>query len=1844
MKDKTRDIAIIGMACIFPGAPNLQSYWQNIISKVDAVGDPPEDWRADLFYDPDSTTNDRTYCKRGGYLGNLARFDPLKYGVMPNSIDGGEPDQFLALRVAHEALADAGYLDGVLDKTRVEVILGRGTYINRGLSNVVQHGLVVDQLLRILKQLHPEHTEEELRSLRQELKASLPPFNAEMAPGLVPNLVSGRIANRLDFMGPNYTVDAACASSHVAIDRGAQDLLDRRCDLAIVGGVHASTPAPILMIFSQLNALSHKGQIRPFGLDADGTLLGEGVGLIVIKRRDDAERDGDRIYAVIKAVGTASDGRALGLLAPRVEGEELALRRAYETAGISPDTVELIEAHGTGTPVGDLAEIQALGRVFGARQGGTPRCALGSVKSMISHLIPASGIAGVIKTALALYHKVLPPTLHCEEPNPKLELEKTPFYLNTETRPWVHGTSAPRRAGVNAFGFGGINAHAILEEYDGAPASETATLQHLWETEACVIQGASREEMIRRAEQLRDYLSGSPQITLKDLAYTLNSGLGESGYRLAVVASSLTELEQKLTRALERLASPDCVKIKDPNGLYYFEEQLSRTGKVAFIFPGEGSQYVNMLSDLCVHFPEVRAWFDLIDRTFIGHERNYLPSQIIYPPPGGGEKSGGADEARLWQMDLGPEAIFAANQAMLSLLNRLRVRPHAVVGHSTGEYSALAASGANPIENEEQLTQDILKLNQFYEQLLAEGQIPEGMLLMVGGAERESVLSLVERTPGLYLAMDNCPHQIVLCGTDQTVAGATEHLRAKGAICTPLPFKRAYHTPMFEPFCERLREFMQGLKIIAPEIEMYSCTTAQPYPRDPAEVRRVAAEQWARPVRFRETVQAMYDAGVRIFIEVGPRNNLTSFVDDILRGKPHLAVASNVPHLTGITQLNHLVALLAAHGVPMRLDRLYTARAPRHLSIEGGPEDREQTKPPRLVKLEMGLQPLRLNANPLRNRSDNGKPPSSADLLRGAASAESAGELSGMSGKATADLTAPQPRITAAGTYGPSHNGSSTSAAPADAAKQQRIRPTNGSRSQAMQGYLKTMEQFLTLQQTVMQTFINNQNSVPPSAPRHELRDAGSPASGHDIHAHREAGLGHAAGNGGGTLQLGVTQQPNPPAAAADVVGKPLQPEAGPAAGNGSEMAVAPDGASPEFISRLLLKLISERTGYPVDMLDPELDLEADLGIDSIKRVEIMGAFQQQAKAFKVGDMEAVHGLKTISQVVNYVTGRGPNAGRGRPSLKREDNHPQPDSAAAIAALPFIRTVTSLSPGEEIVALCQTDIDEDLFLLDHTLGRGVSTSDKELSGLPVVPLTVSMEMLAEAAAVLAPGKTLIGMREVRGHRWIALDHGRLTLQLTARRQRAAAAGLEEFKVEGREISDSATSGALTQPPAIKGVVIFGDGYPKPPEAGAFTLRSERPSAWCPAKLYTELMFHGPSFQGVASMDRTGEDGAEGTLLGLPVEHFFRSVTNTQFLSDVVPLDAAGQVVAFWTAELLERGFHIFPFRVEALHIYGPNLRPGELAKCRARSALVGDWQVRSDIDIVGPDGRMQTRIDGWWDKRFDLPDDFFRLRLSPREALVSRPAPELIAPLAAPEAFSCCLVNTLSPDFLEAGGKIWQRTLAHLILSRPEREAWRNLRGPERRRYEWLLGRAAAKDAVRLFLMNRYGMKLCPADVEIGKDEHGRPLARGDWTGGLIRPPVISLAHAGETAVAVAGDDGRCQGVGVDVERLGQKPEAFENYAFTAEELSLLASLADEARDEWLMRLWCAKEAVSKSLGRGLSGGPLGLRVRGAGFDDGLVEVSLSGGMAEEFPHLAGQVLTAHTSRAGDYVFAISLG
>ncbi|HLV02076.1 MAG TPA: beta-ketoacyl synthase N-terminal-like domain-containing protein, partial [Acidobacteriota bacterium] len=1600
------------------------------------------------YLDPNSEENDRIYCPRGGFLKELAEFDPVEHGVVPTSVDGTEPDHFLALRAAREALGDAGYLDRRPNPETTEVIVGRGTYVNRGNSTVIQHGIVVDQVLQILRQLHPEHSEEELQQIKRELKASLPPFNAETSPGLVPNIISGRIANRLDFMGPNFIVDAACASSLVAVDIGMRDLLSGRCDLAIAGGVHASTPPPIMMIFCQLKAISRRGEIRPFDALADGTLLGEGVGMVVLKRLEDAERDGDRIYAVLRGIGTASDGKALGLLAPRVEGEELALRRAYEAAGVSPSTIGLIEAHGTGTPVGDAVELESLNRVFGERRTGAPTCALGTVKSMISHLLPASGIAGLIKTALALYHKVLPPTLHCEKPNPKLNLEKSVFYLNTETRPWIHGDpSAPRRAGVNAFGFGGINAHAILEEYRSEDEAQAPTLQKRWDTEAIIVSAVNLEQLIQNLNQVREFISRQPDTPLADLAFTLNGRRGD--VTIAFVASSLDNLTDKIDRALEKLKDPSCSRIREIDGIYYFKEPLGHQGKLAFVFPGEGSQYPNMLGDLCRYFPQVRRVFDLMDRAFLDHPRRFLPSQIIFPPPLFDQS--GKDSPlhkAIWEMDFGAEAVFVANQALTALMETIGLRPHAMVGHSTGEHSALLAPRTVQPEREEDFIRHVLGVNAVFEDLNSRGQIPQGTLIAAGGGDLKRLYEMVQQSKGkLFVAMDNCPHQVVLCCISNDVEQVVKELEKSRVICQILPFDRAYHTPHFEVFARPLRDYFAKVEIHPPAVDLYSCVTADRFPEDREGIRELCSIQWARPVRFRQTIQKMYDDGIRLFVEVGPKANLTGFINDSLRGKKFAAIPSNVSHHSGVTQLNHLVAQLAAHKVEFDPAPLYLRRNLRKLNMDS----LESPPARRSIKLRTNLQPLTLREDfRLRGAGLTASPPRKAVTVKLESPAPGEVVPQGQVERQSAIQSKRMPVMAMA------HSQETTS------------NPSGAGtiRSRVMESHLKVMEEFLQSQSAVMNDYLFR---------RHALRH--------------------------------TTQQ------------------------------------------------------------------------------------QRASKSIVAA---------------------------GRSHNRR----------------PLIGQIQEFIPAERVKATRQFDLSEDLLFDDHTLGRSISALAPERNGLPVVPLTISMELLAEVASTLFPGQVLVAMKDVRAYRWISLEEPLPELEIFAE---VVSGHPGEVRVFARKVPPSQ---GTPSPVLLEGTMVFADQYPDPPEPGSFHLRAETSSSWTPERLYREGMFHGPAFQAVKEIVRTGEDGNVALLEVLSRKGLFASNPEPDFLTDAVILDAAGQVVAFWTRDSLVRGFDIFPYRLRRLDLYGPLLPAGSRLECRVRAELRGENQMSSDIDILDQEGRLYYRLTGWEDRRFDLPSNFLQARISPCKGWLSRMLEWPDSMSEKHQGLVLFELEGLTEAFLQAHQGIWLKVLAHLVLSSQELTLWTQLGSSEKRITEWLLGRVVAKDAIRHLLKTR-GINLCPADIPILPDSYGKPCVDDKWAMLNGIQPQVSISHSHGRVIAMA-TLGEIQ-IGVDTEHIDQSQRNFDRIAFTDSERSLFSKVSEAEKRLWYLRLWSAKESISKALGQGFNNGIRSIEARQVDFNTGAITFTLGQQILEKHPSLRGQELISHTWVDKDYVTAVAM-
>jgi acyl transferase domain-containing protein/phosphopantetheinyl transferase len=1590
-------IAIVGMACLYPGAPDVDAYWANILGKVDAMSDPPpEAWDPDVYWDPEFTDVDKSYVRRGGYLGSLASFAPLRYGIPPVAV-GGEPDQWLSLQVASAAMADAGATDLPEEiRRRTSIILGKGTYLNGGNALAIQRTLVVGQTMELIAKLHPEHSEEYLTELREALQAQLPPLSPETVAGLIPNIVVGRIANRLDLMGPAYTVDAACASSLVALQHACDDLAAGEADLVLTGGAQVWMPLATLNLFCRLGALSRRERLAAFDASADGTLLGEGIGMVVLKRLEDAVADGDRVYAVVRGVGVSSDGRGMGVMAPRIEGEELALRRAYERAGVEPQTIGLLEAHGTGTPVGDVTEVQALTRVFGPRGGELlPRTALGSVKTMISHTIPAAGVASVIKTALALHHKVLPPMLNVTTPNPKLELEKTPFYLSTETRPWIHGGAEPRRAGVNAFGFGGINAHAVLEEFTGDAVTPVAHAVP-WECEVFLLEGASAAELAERAGELAAAVAGEPDFTLAELSASLAAELdavrAERPQRLAIVADSFADLHAKLEAAIAKLKDPSCKRIKTAKGTYYESEPLGYDGKVALVFPGEGSQYTNMLADLCLHFPEARAMFDRLDRLYADHRRGFVISDYVYPRPAFTDEERAAAEARLNELDLAVESVLTANGAVYEVLRRLVPRIDAVVGHSTGEHSAAMAAGALDLHVDADLAAFCHGLNDSYAAASHRQDVPRAELLSVG-AGTEDVGPIVAEVGGdLYLAMDNCPHQVVLVGAPEPVAQARELATSRGFVCETLPYDRAVHTPLFEPIAADLRSIFALLPIRPPSVPLWSCTSAAPHTHEPSEIRDLLVEHWTSTVRFRETVEALHNDGFRVFIESGARGNLTAFVEDILRGRPSVAIAADVRRRSGTAQLCHLVAILAAHGVEL---------SPGYLFEHRGVEPVDWREPARQA------QPK------------------------------------------------PEARISLATTW-----------------------PT-----------MRATEELIS-----------------------RARDD----------------AGHGSANGGG-----------------DGNGN------GNGNGNGHVHDAATIIAAAEAVPATPPPVLSGAAPHSTEAELPASFPATPLGLGGDELSEVLGGH------FSLMEQFILTGADVLA---NFIA---------------------PGSAAPSRPLPLLGTVVSIEPGEALVAERVIDLDSDVYLRDHTIGRGVSRTDPSLTALAVMPMTMSLEILAEAAAAVMEGLVVTGIHEVRAHRWLVVGEAPAMVEITAVRLESTAAGTADVHVLLGELNDAAEL-----IPVIEGIVRLAPEYPAAPVAEPTVLGADaRPCRYAPSELYEEPMFHGPMWRGVHSVDWVTANAAGATLRALPRDGMLGSGEHPEYVLDPVLLDAAGQLIGFWAADQLDRGRVVFPFRMASLEVFAPPPPAGEAFECRATIALHGDQLVRSDIDVIGADGLTRLRLQGWEDKRFDVPPAFHGLTIPSRYVNLSQEWP--VAAQAAGAGRVAC--RRLGSD-LGADTGLWKQVWACRVLSRRERELFAALPLPPRRQLEWLAARTAAKEAVSALVRDFSSIELLPAEIEIVPDEAGRPTVIGVEIGGLV--PVVSLTHSGGEAAALAAlvPAAAASGVtvGIDLERLTARPGGFAQAVLTDRERPLLAGLAEDVTEEWQLRCWCAKEAVGKAVGTGL--------------------------------------------------------
>jgi acyl transferase domain-containing protein len=873
-------IAVVGMSSIFPQSENLQDYWDKIIREVDCITEVPESrWNIDDYYDPNPKVRDKTYCKRGGFIPDI-EFNPVEFGLPPNLLEVTDVSQLLALVVAKNAMNDAGY--GSLkefDRSGVGVILGAASTQLGGSLGARLHYPVWKRVLT-----NCGLSDGDSQQIIEKIKSAYLEWTEDAFPGMLSNVIAGRIANRLDFGGINFTVDAACASSLAAVKMAVNELVDGNCNMVLTGGVDADNSVFTYLCFSKTPALSKRQETRPFDVDADGMMMGEGVGMLVLKRLKDAERDGDRIYSLIRGVGTSSDGKFKSIYAPRPAGQVRALAAAYEGTGITPDTVGLIEAHGTGTMAGDPSEVEALKTFFTPENAGVQQIALGSVKSQIGHTKAAAGAASMIKVSLALHHKILPATINVTKPNPRLGLESSAFYLNTETRPWIRSAHDPkRRAGVNSFGFGGTNYHVVLEEYQ---TEQTQAYRLNQAPQIFLFSASTAAELVKQCEATLQQLQSKEGLrhyaALVETCKTLK--IPANVARIGFVATSLTEACQKLQTGMTFLQKQSGQAWEHPQGIYYRPAGLELQGKVVALFPGQGSQYLGMGREVAVNYPEIRSAYSHLDGLMVadGLER---VSEAVFPRPVFEEAQRQAQEARLRQTEYAQPAIAALSAGLYTLLKQAGFKPDFVAGHSFGELTALWAAGV--LSNE-----DYFFLVKSRGQAMAATPGDAGAMLAVTGAV--SIVEVVLRgVPGVIIANQNSGTQVVLAGIKAEIMKLKDVLESKGLKASLLPVSAAFHTSLVAHAQKPFAQAIESVKFNPPQVTTFTNVTANAYPADVRSIQKTLQQQLVNPVQFKQEIENLYAAGGYCFVEIGPRSVLTHLVKDILGNRPHLAIALN---------------------------------------------------------------------------------------------------------------------------------------------------------------------------------------------------------------------------------------------------------------------------------------------------------------------------------------------------------------------------------------------------------------------------------------------------------------------------------------------------------------------------------------------------------------------------------------------------------------------------------------------------------------------------------------------------------------------------------------------------------------------------------------------------------------------------------------------------------------------------------------------------------------------------------------------------------------------------------------
>ena len=795
------DVAIIGMVGRFPGASNLTQFWQNLCERRESIS---------LFTDEEieaagverAVFTSSNYVKAGGIIEDVDLFAAPFFGFTPREAEIMDPQQRVFLECAWEVLENAGY-DPETYSGRIGVYAGAG--INGYLLNIYSN---------------------------PRLQQTVSAFQALI--GNEKDHLATLVSYKLNLKGPSISLQTTCSTSLVAVTMACQSLLCYQCDMALAGGVSIKVPQKSGYVYEEGGIGAPDGHCRAFDAKARGTVGGDGAGVVVLKRLSEALADGDHIHAVIKGSALNNDGSAkVGYTAPSVDGQAEVIAEALAMARVNPETITFVEAHGTGTTLGDPIEVAALTQAFRTSTQKKSFCALGSVKTNVGHLNTAAGVAGLIKTTLALEHKLLPPTVHFEQPNPRIDFASSPFFVNTELANWTTN-GGPRRAGVSSFGIGGTNAHVILEE---APLQEPSGKDQ--RDQLLVLSAKTESALNNAAANLAAYLKSNTEVNLADVAYTLQVGRRGFAYRRMLVCDDVSQ-------AINALESPESTRA----------ENVDRP--VVMMFSGQGSQYVNMARGLYQQERVFREHVDRCSEILLPHLKLDLRN-VIYKDE---------EQSKLDQTFLAQPALFVIEYSLAQLWMCWGVRPEAMIGHSIGEYVAACLAGVISLEDALMLVAARGRLMQ---------QLPAGSMLAVSLAEKD-VRSLLDEDGKLSLAAVNAPALCVVSGRADAVEDFAARCAEKGAQTRLLHTSHAFHSATMKPMLGEFLNYVQRVKLNAPRTPYISNVTGQWITGKEATTPSYWTQHVRETVRFADGINELSIRPGRIFLEVGPGRTLSTSV------------------------------------------------------------------------------------------------------------------------------------------------------------------------------------------------------------------------------------------------------------------------------------------------------------------------------------------------------------------------------------------------------------------------------------------------------------------------------------------------------------------------------------------------------------------------------------------------------------------------------------------------------------------------------------------------------------------------------------------------------------------------------------------------------------------------------------------------------------------------------------------------------------------------------------------------------------------------------------------------------